>query len=168
MSNKILSNRLSKVVTPDALVKVSQAIQLLNEVLGDETPISVEEYDSLRKIADKLKQETDDVFDIAKQAPDFLEEQHSLEEMSKDKGYYELCDNIRAKIKSAMTKLEREQNIAGAEYYNACVIYEENVGIKAKRGNAKAQNVLLQLKDINRTRGGGSTSKNGKGDKPTS
>lgn len=155
MSKKLLPNRISKVIAPDAITKVRQAIQLLNEVLGDDTQISDEDYKGLRKIADKLKRECDDVFDIAKENTEFVEAPLSVDEIGKDKNYYELCDTIRSMFNSLSLKLEREQNIAGAEYYNACSVFEEDVDIKVKRGgNAKAQNVQAQLKAIERNRGG--------------
>lgn len=155
MSKKLLSNRISKVVAPDAVSKVRQAIQLLDEVLGEDTQISDDDYKALRKIADKLKRECDDVFDIAKENTEYIEAPLTLEEIDKDKKYYEFCDIIRSMFKSVLLKLEREQNIAGAEYYNACIVYEEDVDTKVQRGNnAKAQNVQAQLKAIERNRGG--------------
>lgn len=158
MSKKLLSNRISKVVAPDAVSKVRQAIQLLDEVLGEDTQISDDDYKALRKIADKLKRECDDVFDIAKENTEFIEAPLTLEEIDKDKKYYEFCDIIRSMFKSVLLKLEREQNIAGAEYYNACIVYEEDVDTKVQRGNnAKAQNVQAQLKAIERNRKGGNT-----------
>jgi hypothetical protein len=167
MSKKLLPNRISKVIAPDAVTKVRQAIQLLNEVLGDDTQISDEDYKGLRKIADKLKRECDDVYDIAKENTDFVEAPLSVDEMGKDKTYYELCDMILSMLKALLLKLEREQNIAGAEYYNACSVFEEDVDTKVKRGgNAKAQNVQAQLKAIDRNRGGGSNKKDNNGNKP--
>jgi hypothetical protein len=153
MSTKLLPNRSSKTVAPNAVAKLRQAIQLLHEVLGDDTPIEEAEYAKLRKIADKLKQESDDVFTIARENPDFVEAPLSVAEIEKDKTYYELCDLARALLKAVTLKLDREQNIAGSEYYNSCNIYEENVDTKRQRGNQKAQNVQTQLNAIQRQRG---------------
>ena len=166
MSKKLLPNRISKVIEPDAIPKVRQAIQLLDEVLGADTQISEEDYKSLRKIADKLKRECDDVYDIAKENTEFIEAPLTLEEIDKDRKYYEFCDLIRSMLKALSLKLEREQNIAGAEYYNACSVFEEDVDTKVERGNnAKAQNVQAQLKAIDRNRGG-NKSGNKSGDTP--
>ena len=168
MVKKILPNRISKLPPPEVKTKIRQVIQLLDEILGDNTPISDDDYKSLRKIADKLKQECDDVFAIAIENPEFLDESNSIVEMEKDKRYYELCDTIRSMLNGMLIKLDKEQNIAGAEYFNACSIFEDNVKIKAGRGNAKAQNVKAQLDLINRNRSNGSSggSNDNKNDNP--
>ena len=169
MSKKLLPNRISKTVAPDALSKVRQAIQLLNEALGEEIPISDEDYKGLRKIADVLKRVTDDVFEIAKENTDFIEAPMTEAEIAKDKTFYELCDSIMALLKAFILRLEREQNIAGAEYFNACNVFESDVADKVNRDktNVKAQNILAQLNGIDRNRGGGGASNNKSGDKPT-
>lgn len=164
MSKKLLPNRISKVVAPDALTKVRQAVQLLNEVVGDDTPISDEEYKGLRKIADKLKRISDDVYEIAKENTDFVEEPLTITEITKDKLFYELCDSIRALLNAFNLKLEREQNIAGAEYFNACNVFEGDIDDKVGRGNTKAQNIKAQLNGIDRNRSGGAPIKTA--DKP--
>jgi hypothetical protein len=56
-------------------------------------------------------------------------------------------------------KLDREQNIAGAEYFNGCTVFESDVEAKFKRGMPKAQNVYAQLKAIPRNRTGGAPKK---------
>jgi hypothetical protein len=162
MSTKLLPNRSSKSVAPNAVAKLRQAIQLLHEVLGDDTPIDEAEYVKLRKIADKLKQECDDVFTIVREHPDFVEAPLSVSELEKDKLFYELCDLAHALLKAVMLKLDREQNIAGAEYYNGCSVFEADVEAKFKRGMPKAQNVYAQLKALNRNRPGNPVKKDGK------
>ena len=157
MSKRLLPNRISKTVVPDALSKVRQAIQLLNEAIGEDTPISDDDYKGLRKIADKLKRTTDDVYEIAKENTDFIEAPLTVEEITKDKTFYEFCDSIFALLKGFTFRVEREQNIAGAEYFNACNVFEGDVADKVDRdkNNVKAQNVLAQLNGIDRSRGGG-------------
>ena len=161
MSKRLLPNRISKSVVPDALSKVRQAIQLLNEAIGEDTPISDEDYKGLRKIADKLKRITDDVYEIAKENTDFIEAPLTVVEIAKDKTFYELCDSILALLKAFNLRLEREQNIAGAEYFNACSVFEGDVADKVNRdkNDVKAQNILAQLNDIDRNRGGNSGTK---------
>jgi hypothetical protein len=158
MSKKLLPNRISKVVTPEMRAKVQQAFQLLDEALGTSTPISEDDYKSLRKIADKMKSESDDVFAITELNADLLEEPLTVVEITKDKDFYEFCDAIRAAKKSFEIKLDREQNVAGSEYFNACCIFEEDVKTRANRGSTKAQNVKAQLDAIDRNRNGGNIS----------
>jgi hypothetical protein len=166
MSKKLLPNRISKVVAPDALTKVRQAVQLLNEALGDDTPISDDHYKSLRVIADKLKRVCDDVYEIAKENTDSIQKPMSLEEITKDKLFYEHCDSIRALLKSFNLSLEREQNIAGAEYYNACIVYESDIDDKIAKDNTdtKALNIKSQLNGVERNRGGNKADKTAKAD----
>jgi argonaute-like protein implicated in RNA metabolism and viral defense len=155
MSKKLLANRLSKIVAPDALSKVRQAILSLHDILGADIAISDEDYKSLAKIADTRKRITDDVFNIIKENQDLLDAPLSIEEIEKDKLYYELCDDIRGLLSSFVLKLDKEQNIAGAQYYNACSVFEDDIATKVGRNNAKAQNVQSQLDGIDRKRGGG-------------
>jgi hypothetical protein len=155
MATPLLPNRISKKIAPDALMKIRQAMQLLQEALGEDTFISDDDYKALPKMADKRKQETDDVLMIAQNNSEFIEAPLALPEIEKDKAFYELCDFIMALLKPILIKLQREQNIAGAEYLNACRVFEKIVGFKAEQGSPKAKNVLIQLSQINRNRGGG-------------
>ena len=164
MNKKLLPNRSSKAPAADALTKVRQAVQLLNEALGDEIAITDEDYKGLRRIADKLKRITDDVFEIAKENEDFVKAPLSVAEMTKDKAFYELCDSIRALLDAFVLRLEREQNVAGSEYYNACSVFESDVDNDVKRdsSNAKAMNVKAQLDKIDRNRVGSPPKSNDK------
>jgi hypothetical protein len=153
MSKKLLQNRTSKKVTADTQIKFRQALQMMLDLLGEDTPMSDAEYVSLRKIADKLKTETDDVFAIAKESNDFLEESTPLEVVENYKTFYEFCDNCRSMLGPLLFKLNREQNIAGGQYFNACMMYEDNVSIQVARNNPKARAVKAQLDDIPRQRG---------------
>jgi hypothetical protein len=42
-------------------------------------------------------------------------------------------------------KLDREQNIAGAEYLNSCSVFEADMEAQFKKGIPKAQNVYARL-----------------------
>jgi hypothetical protein len=153
MSKKLLPNRSSKTVAPNAESEFRQALQVMLRLFGEDTVITDDDYKSLRKIADKLKQETDDVYAIGKENSEFWEEQTPLPEVTKDKAFYEFCDMCRSMLQSLLLKMDKEQKIAGAEYYNSCNVYEENVALKQQRGNAKAQTVQKQLDAIPRRRG---------------
>ena len=153
MNKKLLPNRISKTVAPNAESEFRQALQVMLRLFGEDTPISDEAYKSLRKIADRLKLETDDVYAIGKENPEFWDEQTPLPEIAKDKLFYEFCDTCRSMLHPLLIKLDKEQNIAGAEYYNACNVYEENVAIKRQRGHPKANTVQTQLNAITRQRG---------------
>jgi hypothetical protein len=157
MSKKLLPNRSSKTVAPDALPKVRQAIALLEEVLGDPTPISDADYKALRMIADRLKRITDDVYEIVKENEAYVKAPLSLVEMNKDKTFYELCDSIRSLLNAFFLRLEREQNIAGAEYFNGCNVFEGDIvdAIGRDANDAKAQNIKAQLDEVDRKKGGG-------------
>jgi hypothetical protein len=154
MAKKLLPNRSSKKVSPDALTKVAQAVQIILDVLGNRSVITEADYDALRKISDKLKQECDDVFAIAQANPEFVEPPLLLTEMEKDKLYYELCDHIEAALSPVMIFKKREQNISGAEYLNGCSFFETIVAFRAGQGNPKAQMIAIQLKQLKRNRGG--------------
>ena len=156
MSKKILPNRISKIVTPEMRAKVVQGFQLLNEALGEDTLISDEDYKKLRKLADVSKLTCDDVYDIAKANQGFIEEPLTFEEITKDKEFYEFCDEIYVLKKSFDLKLEREQNLGGSEYANAMSVFENDIKDKVNRGgnNAKAVNVKNQLDGIDRKRAG--------------
>ncbi len=156
MSRKLLPNRISKSVAPDARAKVRQAFQLLDEALGEVLAIEDDEYKGLRKIADKLKRVTDDVFEIVKENTEFLEAPLTVDEIAKDKEFYEFCDFVRTVKNAFDLRLDREQNVAGAEYSNACSVYEGDVTDKVNRDkkNAKALSVQAQLNSIERSRTG--------------
>jgi hypothetical protein len=168
MSKKLLPNRISKVVPPNALPKVRQAAQLLYEVFGEPTQISDDDYKGLRKIADKLKRECDDVYAIAQENVGFVQQPMTIEEIEKDKLYYEFCDQVGVILKPVITLWEREQNVAGAEYFNSCTVFEGDVDSKVNRdaNDVKARSVQVQLKAVDRNRGG-NTANNTKKDNET-
>lgn len=159
MATQLYPNRISKATDPKALDKIREHVRAILDLLGDDTQISESEFRSLRKIADKSKRVTDDVHAVMQENPEFLEEPLTLAEIQKDKVFYEFCDQVRAIIAPLAVKLDREQNIAGAEYANACSVYEANVDRKIVLGNAKARSVKAQLNAIDRNRGGGAPQK---------
>jgi hypothetical protein len=152
MSKKVLPNRVSKTIPANALDRVHGAVEVIRQVLGEAVPISEADYKSLRKIAAKLKQETDEVFALAQANPELTEAPFTVTEMSKDKSFYEFCDTVYGLLQSVLLQVEREQNIAGAEYANSSSLFEEHVALKSERGHPKAQNVQLQLNRIERYR----------------
>jgi hypothetical protein len=154
MVKKVLPNRSSKTVKPDATAKLQQAVQIFLDLLGEDTPMSEDEYKALYKIADKRKQECDDVFGLMKANPALVKKPLSVAETQKDKDYYEFCDVVQAALKSLKNKADREQNIAGGEYINSCSVFETDVNADAHRGDAHAQTVQADLKKVNRNRAG--------------
>lgn len=159
MAKKLLPNRISKIIGPEKIARARVLVQELMDILGEDTQISDEDYKALTKVSDKRKLEADDTFDIEQSFPEFIEEPLTIVEVEKDKNYYEDSDTLRSIIKPFNDKLEKEQNIAGAEYHNSGIVYEDNVKIKAARDNSRAQLALKQINDLNRKRGGGSNPK---------
>jgi hypothetical protein len=155
MGKKVLRYIKPKKVTPERVSKMEQGFLLINEALGEDTAITDEEYKALPVIADKRKQECDDVFGIAKQNTEFVLEPVTIEDTQDFKEDYEFCDAVRIKYEAFKIRLEREQNISGGKYFNNCNVFEGDVDDKIKRGNSpKAQNVKAQLDNVNRKRGG--------------
>jgi hypothetical protein len=161
MSKPVLRYFKPKKVTPERTTKMAEGFRLINEALGEDTEITIDEYKALPIIADKRKQECDDVFGIAKQNPEFVLEPVTIEDTEDYKADYEFYDEARIQYEAFYIRLEREQNIAGGKYYNNCNVFEGDVDDKIKRGNTKAQNVKTQLDGVNRKRPGKS-----KGDTP--
>ena len=159
MAKKILPNRLSKIIGPKGVARTRVLVKELMDIMGDDTAISDEDYKAQVKISDKRKLEADDSFEIAQVFSEFIEEPLTLEEVNIDKNYYEDADTIRSIVKPFFDKLEKEQNIAGSEYYNAMAVYDENVKYKANRDNSRAQLAAKQIADLNRKRGGSSGNK---------
>jgi hypothetical protein len=154
MAKKLLPNRSSKKLPVDASTKLAQAVQLVLDLLGERSVITEEDYNALRKISDKLKQECDDVFAIAQANPEFVEPPLQLSEMEKDKNFYEFCDKIELAFSPVQIFKNREQNISGGEYLNGCNFFESTVAFRAAQGNPKAQMIAIQLKQLKRNRGG--------------
>jgi hypothetical protein len=159
MVKKVLPNRISKAVSPDAAARLQQAVQIILDLLGEETQISLDDYNALYKIADKRKLECDEVYGLMKANPSLVKQPLSVAETQKDKAFYEFCDEIQAALKSIKTRTDREQNIAGGEYVNACSLFETDVNAEAHRGIGAAQMVQAELKKISRNRAGNSKKK---------
>jgi hypothetical protein len=162
MIKKLLANRSIKTIRPEDAVKVAQALRVIQSVLGEPIAISEEEYKSLRKISDKLKQETDEVFFIAKANPNLVEAPVSLLELEKDKSFYEFCEQLEASLLPIVVQAQRERTVSGAEYFNGCGFFETGVEFKAAQGIAQAQQVQLLLNKIKRNKGGNSKTRSKK------
>lgn len=162
MVKKILPNRSSKTVKPDADAKLKLGVQIFLDLLGEETAISEADYAALYKIAGKRKQECDVIFALMQANPTLVKKPLSLEESEKDKTFYEFGDRIQAALKSLKTRADREQTIAGSEYVNSCSVWETDIKADAHRGDAQAQTVQAELKKINRNRSNGSSKKSKK------
>jgi uncharacterized protein YicC (UPF0701 family) len=153
MVKKILPNRSSKTVKPDAEAKLQQAVTIFLELLGEETAISEAEYAALYKISDKRKQECDQLFGLMQANPNLVKKPLSIVETTKDKTYYEfVAERIQTALKSLKTRADREQTIAGSEYVNSCKVWEADVNADAHRDNAHAQTVQAELKKVKRYR----------------
>ena len=159
MAKKLLPIPFSKAIGDEKLARARVIIKELMDMLGNDTPISDDDYKALVKISDKRKLEADDTFEVSKTFTEFIEEPLTVEEIGKSGSYYEDSDSIRAIAKPFMDKLDKEQNIAGAIFYNGNSVFEDNVKIKAGRDNSRAQLALKQLSDLKRNRGGGSNPK---------
>ena len=149
MSFQLLPNRISKVLPPDAETQARAAVELLLNLLGADTPITDEAYKALTFISEKRKQVADDYHEVIKNNPAYLEEP-PLEEVNKDRHYYEFCDFLEALMGQLNTRRIREQNIAGSEYDNATKSFKLTVNYKASRNDSRAQLVLKQLEAIDK------------------
>jgi hypothetical protein len=154
MVKRILLARIPKTVKPDAVAKLQQAVQLFSEIIGEDTPMSDEDYKAMYKIADKRKQECDDVFALMKTNPTLVKKPLSIAETQQEKDYYEFSELIRAALKSLTLRNDREQNISGGKYIHICSLFEMDVRADVLRGETQAQNVQTELKQINRNRSG--------------
>jgi hypothetical protein len=162
MVKKILPNRLSKAVKPDAEAKLQQAVAIFLDLLGEETAIFEAEYAALYKISDKRKQECDQIFNLMTANPNLVKQPLSLIETEKDKTYYEFGERVKAALKSLQTRSDREQTIAGSEYVNACSVWEADIKADAYRADAQAQTVQVELKKVKRYRPTGVSKKKAK------
>lgn len=149
MAFKLLPNRISKTLPPDAEAQAAAAFQVLFNLLGPATPITEEEYDALSFISDKRKLVADDYHAVMRNNPEFLEEP-PIEEVEKDRRYYEFGDFMEAQMRQMESHRIREQNLAGAEYDNATKSFKSTVIYKAGRNNSRAQLALKQLEDIDK------------------
>lgn len=142
---KLLPNRVSRTLSDDNLQKIRDAVQVIIENLGSNTPITKAEYDALAKLGDKHRAYNAELFDIVRTHPAYLEEEQSIEEIAKDKQLFEQYDSVRDILAAAIEKLEREQGVVGAEYRNAGSVYVENVKNKVSKGNKEATMVLDKI-----------------------
>ncbi len=163
-SRELLPKRLNKPLPPDAEEQLNLHLQKVMELLGNDTPISESDYDKLRVIADTLKPQCDDLFDIVVANPEFLQpepgsEHLTVQDIRNDKLYYEFCDKFPGAVAAMMLRMKREQIIAGAQYENALGIYAENVERAANRGtNQKAKLVLEQIMKLKKAPSSGGSS----------
>lgn len=148
---KILPNRISKTLSEADVVAAKAAIKVLTDILGTPVAITDDDYKVLAKMGDVLKPICDNVFKIAEANPSYLEDEQPVEEIQKDKTYFEQLSEILEPLKEVKSLYEREQGTTGAEYRNATSNYEGNVKAKVVKGNApEAQLVLDKLNRIDR------------------
>jgi hypothetical protein len=147
---KILPNRSSKTLSAANMEAIKAAIQVILNNIGIRIIITDDDYKSLAKLADILKAICDNVFEVVQEDPSYLEDEQPIEEILKDKLYFEQTAEVLKLLYSLVFLYEREQGVAGAEYRNAIHNYEGNVKDKVKRGSSTAQLVLDKLNRIDR------------------
>jgi hypothetical protein len=147
---KILPNRISKTLSEGNVTAAKDAIKILIDILGTPVAISDDDYKALAKLGDVLKPVCDKVLLVAKEEPSYLEEEQPVEEIEKDKAYFEQLTEILKPLYNAVFLYEREQSTTGAEYRNAIHNYEGNVKAKVSRGSSSAQLTLDKLNRIDR------------------
>jgi hypothetical protein len=147
---KILPNRSSKTLAEVKLEAIKAAAQVILDNLTDLVIITNNDFNALAKLGEILKPICDKVFEIAKVHPKYLEDEQPIEEVLKDKTYYEQLEIVRQILKSIIAIIEREQAIVGAEYRNAMANYESNVKERVKKGSTDARLVMDKLDAIDR------------------
>ena len=150
MAFQLLPNRVSKSLPADAEAQARTAVDTLLNLLGNDTPITDGDYKSLHFMAGKRKQQTDDYHEVMRNNPTYLEEP-PIEEVTKDRRYYEFCDFLESLLEKVNIRRIREQNIAGAEYENAAKSYKSTVLYKASRNDANAKLIAKQLEGIDKS-----------------
>lgn len=149
---KLLPNLNSRTLTEAEMKTIFDAANTIDTQLGTPTPITQEAYDALAKLGDVLKIEYDAVFNVTREHPKYLDEEQTIDEIEKDKLACEQYDLIVAHLQKLLAKVVRERGIRGAEYRNACSIYEENVVNSVKKGRLEAQMIKDRLDKIPRSR----------------
>jgi hypothetical protein len=147
---KILLNRSSKTLPAANMEAIKGAVQIIIDNLG--TPIAIidADYDPLSKLGETTKLVCDDVLEVAEENPTYLEDEQPLEEVQKDKTYYEQMTEVLKLLNKPVGIATREAGVSGAEYRNAIANYEGNVKGKVSRGSTEAQLVLDKLNRIDR------------------
>jgi hypothetical protein len=147
---KILPNRSSKTLPAANMEAIKGAVQIIIDNLGTPIAITDADYDPLSKLGETTKFVCDDVFMVAEDNPSYLEDEQPLEEVQKDKTYYEQMTEVLKLLNKPVGIATREAGVSGAEYRNAIFNYEGNVKGKVARGSTEAQLVLDKLNRIDR------------------
>lgn len=147
---KILENRSSKTLPAANLVAIKGAVQTIVDNLIPLVVITDDDYKALAKLGDVLKPICDEVLKVVEEAPNYLEDEQPVEEIHKDKTYYEQMAEILKLLSDVVFMVEREMGTCGAEYRNAIHNYEGNVKAKVKKGSSAAQLILDKLNRIDR------------------
>ncbi len=147
---KILPNRSSKTLPAANLEAIKGAVKIIVDNLGTPIAITDADYDPLAKIGETTKLVCDDVFNVAEENPSYLEDEQPLEEVQKDKTYYEQMAEVLKLLSKPVGIATREAGVSGAEYRNAIFNYEGNVKSKVNRGSTEAQLVLDMLNRVDR------------------
>ena len=152
----LLPNRISKTLSQEKKSRIAELLKLIAVELGEKTIIPDAEYKKLAKIGDKNKHLYGFLKDVMDKNPEYINSDLPIEEVTKDKTYFEDLDEVRAMLAEFVyTIIDHEQGIVGAEYRNATGIFEANVAAKIYRNDAKA--ILVQdlinkaYKDYDRT-----------------
>ena len=140
---ELLPNLISKTLSPPKKARILELVLLIVIELGDPTQIPGAEYKRLAKLGDKNKILYDLLKKVMDKYPEYINADLAVEEINKDKTYFEDLDEVKAMIKAhILDMIDHEQGIVGAEYRNGIAIFEDNVAFKAKRKDKKA--VLIQ------------------------
>lgn len=150
MDFELMPVRLDKTLPPDAEQQLDAAFDTILALLGPPTAISQEEFDKLYQMSDKRKTNADEHYKVMAANPQYMENP-PLDKVAMSRRYYEFCELVWARVEGCKTRLQHEQDIAGAQYANWCKSYQVTAKyLSESRKDAQATLVLKQFADIDK------------------
>lgn len=151
---KILPNRVSKVISPEAHLALKAATDGFKVALGEPTPISDDDIKKLLRVAGTRKRVMDEILLIMEEHPTLIKAPFTLIEIKKDKSLMEILAEVESWLIGLLFSVRREMAVAGSEYFNAGAVFENDVKWEVGRNNPEARTAQAQLDAIDRKKGG--------------
>ena len=154
-----MENRISIIISEEALANINKAIATINENLPDLINLSAVDRHKLPKMGDKTLAFVNKAFEYANQNPKVVPSFLDLSEFGKDTTAVTNLKKVLIPLEQLSEKLSDTNLLAGSEAYRTALVFYNAVKGAAKAGEPGMKNIYDDLQSRFPGRGGNITPK---------
>jgi len=129
-----MENRISFVISPEAVANIRTAIETINQNLPELVNLTVDDRRTLPKMGDKSFAFVSKAFEYANQIPKVVPGFLDMDEFEKDTNGYSELRKVLNPLQQLVEKLDDTTMLTGSEAYTAALVFYTALKGAAKSG----------------------------------